>query len=887
MKDLTRLWLVRPNLGSPLILEPGELARFTITLAYRKPWDAREATVEWLDPAAAHTLELSLARGAGFLRLVAGPAAVPLSVHKVHGYSRHPAFEDQYGSVQHAVTSAQQQYVNGFRWEVKVDVGIPQSEVAKLKGSRGWPALLHLESRFDPGWNRRNWHAVYVHETLKRSADLTILQITDLHVAKRNDRIPEILCQLRHRQECDDLRKRYIDFNDRLRAFVREANARVRGGENVLVVATGDLTDYYFDGYWDGKFVCGQDGHAPVRTKEAAGSGWNSNVKVLQDILTGQDGKSEALQCPIFTILGNHDYYANEILLNWQCHLALLGTKLYQRDSARALGLTPAEGVEYDFWAFPRLNGKYHLAYSRINGEYDFQWSRGSMQYSLETDSIATRKVFKEFHVNKWKASLDQDWSYWLIKPKSWILSQYLCTLSYDLDFQVQIGNRQLLFLNTGHDRYPSQEDLALSESEFLRFLAGKGERDIPDWVKDFVHDGPHARGISAEHLTLLEAAFARGPSLVLVFTHAPLVGLERAPAEGVEVLFEESVSNPQTKTRVANFLRSLYGGNEPFLRMEGFNIGGEERWFKKGPRAPYLDFYCADSVDDEDRPDGGNRLHQFLDRLTRAPCPVLVLSGHTHKAHEFRIGRSDTPLPSYSGGGGGRPEIHTQVRSAAQAGPERYLLYYMDRYTTKHFSRSQDAAELQRRADLLPTLSPLLLTSGGLKAKTAYREIAVRGRSLASLEMRDIDSRHLVSTCDFSPGCFRVSLRAHNGQYVRMEEAGSHELTATRTQALAWEALELVKLEGAQVALRARNGRFVRAEGGGGGRLKADREWIRDHEAFTLVKLGGNKIALRAHNGQYVCAEGGGGRELVANRDQAREWETFQVEGEVEGLLA
>ncbi len=198
----------------------------------------------------------------------------------------------------------------------------------------------------------------------------------------------------------------------------------------------------------------------------------------------------------------------------------------------------------------------------------------------------------------------------------------------------------------------------------------------------------------------------------------------------------------------------------------------------------------------------------------------------------------------------------------------------------------------LMLKYGLLRSNSPYLLTSGSLRNRIPqYREVVIRGLSLASLEMKHIDMTkyvpfsghherlHPVSSVSFEPGCELITLRAHNGQYICAESGGNKELFANRIHPGEWEVFELAHLERNRVALKAvSNSKFIRAEGGGGGRLRPDRHLISDHETFVLESKGSNKIALRAHNGKYVCAEDGGGRELVVNRDRAREWETFKI---------
>lgn len=815
-----RIRIVRPNLGNPLILEPNGLNQFEITVAYIKEWNQKESDVPYLSTARVKELLEQ-----NYPRIKWGNIDIPLKIFRVHSKLQHPPYVANYSNVRHARTSLKQQYRNGFRWEMRVDVGIDNNDIEVLRDSLGWPNLLNLT------WHGHNTnkHALYVHETLKHSSNFTVLHITDTHISQRNDRIPELLCQVRNKNECETLKSKYNNYNDNLRAFIKEANRRVKDeNKSVIVVLTGDIVDYHFDGYWDGKFICGQGGqNAPDRRREATGSAWGySNIEKFREIILGEDNKGERLCCPIFTVLGNHDYYMNEILLNFEFGSIF---KIKDRDSYDAFGLNPEEGREYDFWAFPRQGGK--------------------------EKPIAERKTFKEIirteNVNNnidmlilknWKASLVDfagDWSYWLIKPRSKQLTQYLCTVNYDIDFNFHIGNHHFLCLNTSHDVYPSKE----------QFIAYGIEKTVPDRVRDYCEDGPHNRGITDEHIRLLKRALqGTQEKTILVFTHSPFVGIEKDDSsEEIQSLYEKNLKN--NPNRAKTYLNKLYGLSINELNNIGFRFDGK-KYFKSGARDPLLNFSCSEG-----------KVTEFLGRMTNtaidkpASVPFLIFSGHTHKVHEFRL---------------------EKIKRSRLSDKSNYK-YFIDDYSKKYFSYSESIILLVARLELLRSFSPLLFTSGALKnKKPQYREIMVREQSLSSLEMKEITT--IEKTANFAPGCQTVALRAHNGQFVCAEDGGNGELVANRNSAREWETFEIVNLENDRIALKACNGKFVRAEGGGGSRLKSDKFWIRSHEIFLLVGRGGNKYALRAHNGQYVCAEGGGGKELIANRKSIREWEIFEL---------
>lgn len=840
--------LVRPNLGNPLILQPQELKRFEITVAYYKNGDARDEDVPYLSvDAVKEILQQDPPR------IEWGNITIPLSIFNVHDYFRHPPYHDNYGDVEHAQTSAQQQYRNNFRWEMRIDVGINEQEIDNLQSMVPWPSLLDV---CWPGHvHSTNSSALYIHETLKQANEFTILHITDTHIAKRNDQIPKLLCQVRNKQECNELKSRYVNFNDNLRAFIKQANERARNGEDVVVILTGDIVDYYFDGYWNGKFICGQDGqNAPDRREELPISSRKSNVEKFREIILGEDNLGDKLLCPIFTVLGNHDYYMNEILLDLVVNVLGL-RRVHPHNNFSAFGLDKDEGREYDFWAFPRADGTDHIL---------------AMPPGLPIkikDSIAIRKTFKEIirnsHVpqslenkilKEWEAVLTTNWGYWLLKPKSWQLSEYLNTINYDTDFSTQIGNHSILCLNTAYDSMPRKEEFLSSSGSPLNL------ESLEDTDKDYVHGGPHSRGITDEHIRLIQQSLNRASNnTVFIFTHAPIVGMPR-DAENRTFLYEDRHSEAgQPPNQVSNWLayalpapRFPENEAEPelgrtaktirWLKNQGFPLR-KTKYFKSGNRDPHLNFSCSDGKT--------TKLLKLISRKNgqQTNKPVVIFSGHTHKVHEFRTEKDQ--------------------RSK--------LYYFVDNYSERYFSHTTNALMLGLRMEWLKQYSPLLLTSGAIKNKNPqFREVVVKGQSIASLEMKQLED--INQTSKFTPGCQKVALRAHNGQYVCAEDGGNQDLVANRNTHREWETFEIVELEDNHIALKACNGKFVRAKGGGGGKLIADRYWIKNHETFLLVNRGSNMIALRTYNGKYVCAENGGGKDLIANRDQIKEWETFEL---------
>lgn len=186
---------------------------------------------------------------------------------------------------------------------------------------------------------RINYHSLVISK--QEWKNFAFIQATDLHLAERNDRIFEIVktwtesslkqnvdsflkgimkkLKIKNQEDFIDefktpLRRRLINPNNQFRKFIRIMNRKALKNEVDFVVLTGDLIDFtLLSNYFKSlkSFTSFKYKH--------------TNWKIFKDILLNSPHqkrhrgviRGEELMCPVFTILGNHDYRAYHYDLTW------------------------------------------------------------------------------------------------------------------------------------------------------------------------------------------------------------------------------------------------------------------------------------------------------------------------------------------------------------------------------------------------------------------------------------------------------------------------------------------------------------------------------------------------------------------------------------------
>lgn len=272
MKQQEYPFILNPSLGCPQIvaLDNGKPSFFAIVAA------TDEHFGQWsLLPAAAsqdqHLAELQLTQGA-VEEITQNCATIPLSIEG----TREILSKELLNNV-----LAQRAKI------FKVALALPEVDQDKmLRNVQGKfrPALYDL--CLDGTVQQRKLHAVCIIES--EDSGLHFIHLTDLHLARRNDIIEQEISAAAGQI------KKFNNFNDRLRQFIRCANARADKGELDFVLIGGDMVDFVNHGV---------DDEVNVR---------DNNWMCFIEIITGKGQEAQqdntGLKVPVFTVTGNHDW---------------------------------------------------------------------------------------------------------------------------------------------------------------------------------------------------------------------------------------------------------------------------------------------------------------------------------------------------------------------------------------------------------------------------------------------------------------------------------------------------------------------------------------------------------------------------------------------------
>ncbi len=494
-----RMRPVRPNLGQPLLLSLDDITDFTITFAGISENTPTPSALLNILQAGNPEMELAISQSRTAHPGIWGPLGelsqpIMLRAKEVINIMKYDPVDNH----NPPRSKGEHQYKTGFRWEANVAFTVDEKRIPDIL-ENGTPQMFDIQWRYR-GSGGTLYHSFYISD-IHAKRELKFFHVTDTHTASRNDLIPEVLTETRNRYDRRDVKLRYINFNDNLRAVIKHANK-----EKVdFLVISGDLIDYFHEGildhdggqYWYQDYQAGEPGEF---------GGWlgfpaqaDSNFKKLIDIITGQDGRGEKLNCPVFCIPGNHDYLTMEppLWLKIKIYIGIIKLQDKITYKPQKYGLTNDEGGEFEFWKRTRGHSLGERC-TRIRNGQGFD----SVEYS---GTGALKFGTPDF------------------TDKGFTMTQYLLDISYDTDFTAQVGPHQLICLNTGEDAgIPTASNF--SDPDTWNFSTAE---------KHYLDNQSHNRGITPSHLAQINMAVQntqQSDGLALLFLHAPFVH-ERTPA--------------------------------------------------------------------------------------------------------------------------------------------------------------------------------------------------------------------------------------------------------------------------------------------------------------------------------------------------------------------
>jgi len=182
-------------------------------------------------------------------------------------------------------------------WHVEVMLNSNDTEddktLLRKKRRKYLPKLYDLILKEKAGKGEKvNYHSVQI--TKGVNGVCNFIHLTDVHIAKRNDEILDEVLKVRSKRERKAIIESYINFNDKLREFIRMANDMADRGELDFVVITGDLVDFAFHGWED--------------EPNPAENNWRTFTHIITGTKAEQAKGNPGLKVAIFTSTGNHDW---------------------------------------------------------------------------------------------------------------------------------------------------------------------------------------------------------------------------------------------------------------------------------------------------------------------------------------------------------------------------------------------------------------------------------------------------------------------------------------------------------------------------------------------------------------------------------------------------
>lgn len=274
------LYIVRPNLGQPIITTSSELSSGVSFIISSEP-DVK-----------ASDIEDSLKDGLVIRPIDRKEVKFQLIVTNVQtakvNHQQDVSFK--YMGTHLIVVNVFETEKETLFWEVTVC--IPAGSVLDGRKKRLFDLLFTHGSEI-----KENNHALCVYESI--GDNLRFIHSSDLHLAKRNDEILDRIKAKALQNEYEDAKTNFMNFNENFRRLIRYVNSHL--DEIDFLIISGDLVDYYQP---DELYNPDQPFEGEVCSFE------KSNLSIFYDIVLGRGplNQNNELAVPMFTTTGNHDF---------------------------------------------------------------------------------------------------------------------------------------------------------------------------------------------------------------------------------------------------------------------------------------------------------------------------------------------------------------------------------------------------------------------------------------------------------------------------------------------------------------------------------------------------------------------------------------------------
>lgn len=311
------LYITRPNIGQPIITTTSELVLGISFIISSEP-DEKDSDID--------------IRGFPKYKLAIRPidqkdvnfSLEVVNVQKAKANHQHDVSFKYLGSylIVHNILELGKKEI--LFWEVTAR--IRGGDVLSGKRKRLFDIILTHGSE-----TKENYHALCVYESIGNN--LNFIHSTDLHLAKRNDKMLEMVKDKAPRGAYEDAKESFINFNENFRRLLRYINNH--SDEIDFLIVSGDVVDYYQP----------DELYKPDLVDTSVCSFEESNLSVFYDSVLGRGlNHNNELTIPIFTTTGNHDFRPYHYNLSEEGQFKSFGLKeeyIHYLDETHVLRLDP------------------------------------------------------------------------------------------------------------------------------------------------------------------------------------------------------------------------------------------------------------------------------------------------------------------------------------------------------------------------------------------------------------------------------------------------------------------------------------------------------------------------------------------------------------------